>query len=693
MTPSFKPLITKHPHNFPLRTTRRAIQFKRVAVSAPVLTLKKALDNYVASGNPAEREDRERVRNLIQNAHATLAPDGTIHIPGNLELLGFDYLTALPTKLDVTGNFSLGFCPKLANLASQLKVAGTLALRNCFCLNTLPDGLSVGSLDLNSCTALQSLGNGLNVRQDLEIRYCPNITSLPDRLHVTNITLNFCDHLHHLPNELHVSEKLAIFDCGIRDLPETLWVGRDLEINGCNHIVNLHTHLHVGRNLRIMWCQRLRMMGDQPTVTGNMNIEDCPNFTSLPNGLRVGNDLTIMRCQNLVRLPNSLHVGGNLSLLNCRSVSSLPAAITTWGARSDGSDRAITLEQTGLSPAILGRLMQVQAPGMRFHFDNQPSPHLNYTTIEDGILSWLVGSNDHQQTALTELNLPTWGLASLDERTLTNFLSRLHNTAEARNPTTLPHLQQRVLRLLKLMRDGQPEYRALVIATMAAHSTNCDDAIMQGMDALDEAIEIQLAHSSDNPQVALYTLGRKFFALHRLKDHVTAKIATLQWVDEIEVLLFYKTHLTARGIELPTATHHMIFVTCAQTTTEDIQIAETAIKADLNDPAKVDAFITHWDPYRLFVEKQNRRNTATTIQYGHLPRASVDQIQMLGQSPICSISQEPLASFRYRVLLNGHLFELDELTQWWIENGTHPITRENLSPDQFHNALVRCHMQ
>ena len=65
-----------------------------------------------------------------------------------------------------------------------LHVSGSLYLRGCTVLTTLPDGLRVGgSLDLSGCTALTTV-SGLTVGESLNLSGCTALTALPDDLHI-----------------------------------------------------------------------------------------------------------------------------------------------------------------------------------------------------------------------------------------------------------------------------------------------------------------------------------------------------------------------------------------------------------------------------------------------------------------------------------------------------------------------------
>lgn len=121
-------------------------------------------------------------------------------------LLAETPIQTLPADISVTCRLDLTRCDRLESLPVGLTV-GTLLLRGCTGLTALPEHLNVwfldlsecwaievwptnaairsGQLQLRSCTALRELPAYLNRLSALNVRDCPNLKSLPPDLVVT----------------------------------------------------------------------------------------------------------------------------------------------------------------------------------------------------------------------------------------------------------------------------------------------------------------------------------------------------------------------------------------------------------------------------------------------------------------------------------------------------------------------------
>lgn len=88
-----------------------------------------------------------------------------------IDLSGSD-IVELPAELKrVRGSLILKGCTKLESLPDGLRVDGSLYLEDCYGLRSLPDGLQVGgSLFLNDCIRLRSLPDGLKVGHSLWLK-------------------------------------------------------------------------------------------------------------------------------------------------------------------------------------------------------------------------------------------------------------------------------------------------------------------------------------------------------------------------------------------------------------------------------------------------------------------------------------------------------------------------------------------
>jgi hypothetical protein len=89
----------------------------------------------------------------------------------SIDLSGSDF-EELPASLTrVKGSLILRDCTKLESLPEGLKVGGSLYLEGCTELRSLPEGLEVGrSLYLNDCIRLRRLPFGLKVGHSLWLK-------------------------------------------------------------------------------------------------------------------------------------------------------------------------------------------------------------------------------------------------------------------------------------------------------------------------------------------------------------------------------------------------------------------------------------------------------------------------------------------------------------------------------------------
>lgn len=135
-------------------------------------------------------------------------------------------IRSLPPDLKVQVRLDLSRCDRLETLPEGLTV-GTLNLRGCNALRVLPERLDVWFLDLSGCWAFEQWPQVARIRSGrLQLRGCTAIRQLPAYLE-TLAALNVCDcpNLTALPNDLVVTGWLDLGRSGLTDesaLPEGL---------------------------------------------------------------------------------------------------------------------------------------------------------------------------------------------------------------------------------------------------------------------------------------------------------------------------------------------------------------------------------------------------------------------------------------------------------------------------------------
>lgn len=143
-----------------------------------------------------------------------------LHV-GVLDVSGRD-IRELPSGLKCY-ELNLSGTP-IRELPADLQVDSRLDLSNCEFLETLPEGLSVGTLILRSCTGLKSLPEGLDV-WFLDLTGCWAFEHWPKRAKIRGgrLQLRGCTALKSLPKFLERVAALNVRDCPcLTSLPEDL---------------------------------------------------------------------------------------------------------------------------------------------------------------------------------------------------------------------------------------------------------------------------------------------------------------------------------------------------------------------------------------------------------------------------------------------------------------------------------------
>ena len=123
-----------------------------------------------------------------------------------------------------------------------------------------------------------------------------------------------------------MKEKITIAQ-SLREIPETLKVGGDLDLRGRTGLTELPDNLEVGGFLDLSGCTGLTELPDNLKVGSDLDLHGCTGLTELPDNLEVGGDLDLFGCTGLSKLPDKLKVGGDLYLNGCTGLKELPSNI------------------------------------------------------------------------------------------------------------------------------------------------------------------------------------------------------------------------------------------------------------------------------------------------------------------------------------------------------------------------------
>lgn len=149
-------------------------------------------------------------------------------------------IAGLPSDLSVTSRLDLAGCEELESLPAGLTV-GTLNLRGCVNLKALPEGLDVWFLDLSGCWAFEGWPERATIHGGrLQLRGCTALRSLPSYVRrLSGLNVRDCPNLTHLPEDLVVTGWLDLAHSGLTtdesSLPESLaatqlrWAGINVD--------------------------------------------------------------------------------------------------------------------------------------------------------------------------------------------------------------------------------------------------------------------------------------------------------------------------------------------------------------------------------------------------------------------------------------------------------------------------------
>ncbi|MEJ2755592.1 MAG: NEL-type E3 ubiquitin ligase domain-containing protein, partial [Gammaproteobacteria bacterium] len=423
----------------------------------------------------------------------------------------------------------------------------------------------------------------------------------------------------------------------------------------------LPNNLSVGGTLNLSHCTSLTALPDDLRVDGNLTLCNCIGLTALPNNLRVSRILYLTNCTGLTALPDDLIVSGDLDLSGCMGLTALPNWIATLGHNENtGGIRRVYLTGTGLSETILNRLRDLGNPNVQFCFGHTAQEYQMFQSLHDALKSW------DPEEMLQPLDEHSWNLNAEQEVQLMTFLSRLHQTADAKNCNTKPNLQHRVQSFLIQMEKNQDDYRNQALERIAEGLESCDDRVILIMNDIEKLTRIREASCSENPEASLRSLGQSLLALEVVHRHAAEKCKHAHFVDEIEVYLALEIKL-ADALNLPVSTKNMLFERCANLTEQEIAAARKEALATVNDPQKVKTYLESWEPWQTL----QRTAQARQLSWSALPHSTAS----FDQSECCLISSRSLSELEDPVAVGQVLYSLESFLTWWVQQGTDPATK------------------
>ncbi len=629
------------------------------------------------------------------------------YVKGNVYLHSIDDLTLLPKGLHVDGELDIWGCPG-SSLAEGLHVNGDLSIRECDDLTSLPKGLRVnGNLKIRKCKNLTSLPEGLIVKGNLLIDECTNLTFVPKNIRVCGgMHLRNCENLVSLPKGFRIEGNLHIGPTCFKmtSLPENLHVGKNLNLIEFTDLTFLPKGLYVGKNLDLN-CSNTGICyeidGFDAPITNYKNLPSLPenlhvgknliltlhtNLTSLPESLQVDGNLDLSYCTGLSFLPNHFKLGGDLDLSGCSNLTSLPDSITSLGYRDDGEIRMINLSGTGLSEDILNRLRDSDHEGIQFHYSQRTLPgELEFSNIKEAFDFWIkeAGEDDMSNTtASTEgfslkkignsfLNYfnsetvsPNAEFTDLESKNICDFLSYLTSTKEFKNKQTKEFLAKRVVAIINLLSKEGP-IRERVYYLICGATETCGDRVISALDDIEQAIQIDEIENNNYSKKELKEIAKGYFFLEMVDKKAKEHVASLSFVDEVEVYLAFRIGLADR-FKLPFKTRNMIYRSCADVTDEKIELMGNEIEKNYTKE-KLKNFLKTWSPWIKFQRKQSIPSYETL---------EPDTENKVEKNTICPITQEAPEN---PVSYNKTIYNYDDFIKHYNTNGNDPMnTREKI---------------
>ncbi len=426
----------------------------------------------------------------------------------------------------------------------------------------------------------------------------------------------------------------------------------------------------MGGNLDLYSCNSLTTLPENLSVGGNLDLYSCNSLTSLPENLSVGRSLCLSRCTGLTTLPENLRVEGDLNLNGCTGLTSLPSWITSLGTTIYGRVREINLQDTGLSDTVIDSLSSADAPGIRFYFSRRaaavrvPVP----SDIKEGLLFWVKCLPEGCEIEIPSIDIPR----ERDKELACRYLARLTNTEEFKNHTTRSMLAERVLSLFQAMSRDE-ELKEFLLRVIETGLETCDDRVASSFDQMELKVRLHQAEEKAKKGISeeeLRNLARGLVMLKKVDAKAREHIATLGWVDEIEVHLAFQIGLRER-LGLPLLTQNMIFRRCARVTDAQIGTAGDAIERETSKE-EIQEELEGLDAWKIYLRRKEIK------PYAKLPEAETIPEGVSWECPISATNfiNEGVGN---PVLFRKVIVDYDSLTKAYINTGRDPFTNKSMN--------------
>lgn len=317
-------------------------------------------------------------------------------------------------------------------------------------------------------------------------------------------------------------------------------------------------------------------------------------LTSLPEHLPPGlTELSFNYNQSTCPLENLLASPATIDLSN-NQLTSLPENITT----RFGSNCNIDLTGNPLPERVRSNLhAAMNAPnyhGPRIHFSMAGFARNQVVTpLPEAVACWYAPAD---QAAATQ----QWSAFSNEPHAqdFSNFLSRLHSTVNSDSP----QFKRNIAEWLAHLAD-HPSLRNDSFVISQDASTSCEDRVSLSLNTMKNArltADVERGDYDDRlPE--LMTLAKGMFRLDQLEGIARQKVASLHFVDEIEVHLAYQVKLR-EPLALPVATADMRFFNVSYVSEQDLTDATAQVQTAEREHFP-DFLASQWQPWQSVLQR------------------------------------------------------------------------------------------
>ncbi|CAK9086939.1 Probable E3 ubiquitin-protein ligase ipaH4.5 (Probable RING-type E3 ubiquitin transferase ipaH4.5) [Durusdinium trenchii] len=608
------------------------------------------------------------------------AAEAVASCPGLLDLRNCINLASLGTRTEVFGTAVLT-CNWAMERLTPCKVALGIYLSDMSALKEIPASVSVGlELVAHSCDALKCIrpiklwkppkDMPREVAEDigflpgrlgaLRAIECPKLTRLPAPFVVQELTVARCAALESVPKGL-VAHESALVSCESLVFPEPFLLGlRDRLRHAKRHFNDESTS---PRSLSKLLCTPFRRKAhdDEDDIT-----EEPEDISLVFKGAAVDQERVSALFgyggeEDLTDFADHFSVGSSSSELpDALSRTALPAEFDISFAESDpfwalDEEEMMSLDDDqSISDEDLDFSMLNSWEGIIEFYGRLAGEKVS----ED----WVRGLDPRDVVP--------------DEANLQAYFEELPSTSDFERPRLRANLAQRVVQVLRLIRDDETN-RDTVVQILVDATESCEDRVLLGLNRAGVMVEIARAKAASDRDAAMRDLGRRMFYMRLIDDFVSKKVAAADDpddVDEIELMLHMQVEFRDE-FDLPVVASSMKYMSCSEFSSRD-KFRFRIMISEVTD-ADVQTFLEEWEPW---LEIQRERDAAS-LKWSQLRqgnrRVSLGRTDVFGDD-----LTDP-------VELDGNVWSLSDLLRHWSRTGTDlnntPRTFEQLSA-----KLQRC---